>query len=108
MATCSASAGDSSPKSSSLSVVEIDLLKLKTIGNKQPVQPTTRKEDISNEITMGTFLTSLDTDNASGCSEERFILYSLSQRQDASRPREGTIPPELSGSTEHQPHFCPS
>ncbi len=27
--------------------------------------------------------------------------------QDASRPREGTIPPELFGSSEHQPHFCP-
>ncbi len=28
--------------------------------------------------------------------------------QGASRPREGTIPPELFGSSEHQPHFCPS
>jgi hypothetical protein len=28
--------------------------------------------------------------------------------QDASRPREGTIPPDLLGTVEHQPHFCPS
>jgi hypothetical protein len=34
--------------------------------------------------------------------------YTIAARQGASRPREGTIPPEQLASTEHQPHFCPS
>jgi L-cysteate sulfo-lyase len=44
----------------------------------------------------------------SRCASKGIVLYLCLHHQDASGPREGTIPPELFGSTEHQPHFCPS